>query len=452
MKQDQENKSITGIIGTEKENIVFSAENFKFTFMNPDFSNESVILKADESGYIYGRTFDERVIAIYSGKDIEVNNTLVLNTWNYIVSKQYMPRQSMQSFSGIGFKNGVIKTIYPCNGLHKDIEKSSGNLLTYRMKKDCKEYRLMHEGKSVVWQFTSVVNQRMSLEEGDSLSNSDAILNVIFDEEQKFSKFFDYYGYVCDLSSFLTFRNNVSFEKVYLFHDNRISETSYYHEEFAECYVKKPDTVSQREVVKIIPIRYVEDIVFENIFQNILKEDEKHKGLPLFIIPQDDSDAKTINIGKIRNICSALEMEIDLEGVRLPANDEMKKLTDSVKAIVKEHRKGNNPLSDRTYDYIFSNVSYWSQPLAERAWEGWKQHEDEMRPFLRRYSISIIQENIQAFVKARNNITHNGFMGISDEVCTTAFALMGLVYCCALTRLGMKPEEIKGVMNRRLIE
>ena len=451
VRPDQENNIITGIIETESGNIIFSAENFKFTFMNPDFSNKCVAVKVDESGYIYGRTFDEKVIAIYSRENIEINGTRILNTWNYIVSKQYMPKQSMQSFDGIGFKNGAIKTIYPCNGLHKDIEKSSGNILTYRIEKDCKEYRLIHKEKSVIWQFTSIVNQRMSLEEGDSVSNSDAILNVIFDEEQKFSTFFNYYGYVCDLASFLTFRHNVSFEKVYLFHDIKISD-GYYHEEFAECYVKRPDRVSQRKVVNIIPIRCVNDNVFENIFQNIIKVDEKHKGLPISIAPQDDADARMVNVEKIRNICSALEMELDLEGVRLSANDEMKKLTNLVKEIVKEHRKGNSPLSDKMYDYIFSNISYWSQPLAERAWEAWSQHEDEMKPFLRRYGISIERDNIQTFVKARNNITHNGFMGIRDDVSTTAFVLMGLVYCCALKRMGMEPIEIKNVMGRRLFE
>ena len=174
--------------------------------------------------------------------------------------------------------------------------------------------------------------------------------------------------------------------------------------------------------------------------------------MPISIAPQDDADARMVNVEKIRNICSALEMELDLEGVRLSANDEMKKLTNLVKEIVKEHRKGNSPLSDKMYDYIFSNISYWSQPLAERAWEAWSQHEDEMKPFLRRYGISIERDNIQTFVKARNNITHNGFMGISDDVSTTAFVLMGLVYCCALKRMGMEPIEIKNVMGRRLFE
>ena len=183
---------------------------------------------------------------------------------------------------------------------------------------------------------------------------------------------------------------------------------------------------------------------------NILKQDKNHKGLPIFITPKDDRDAKIMDVGKIRNICSALEMELDLGGVRLKSGSNMKVLIETVKKDVKEHRDGKEPLSSKAYDYIFGNISYWDQPLAERAYNAWKQHEDKMQPLLSLYGIDIDQEKIEAFVKARNNITHNGFTGIGEDVANTAFVLMGLVYCCTLTRIKMPMELIKDVMGRRL--
>ena len=181
---------------------------------------------------------------------------------------------------------------------------------------------------------------------------------------------------------------------------------------------------------------------------NILKQDKKHKGLPIFIAPKDDRDAKIMDVDKIRNICSALEMELDLEGVRLKSSHSMSKLVEKVKKDVKEHRNGNQPLSSKEYDYIFGNISYWDQPLAERAYNAWKEHEDKMQPLLNLYRIDIIQEKIEKFVKARNNITHNGFTGIDEDVALTAFVLMGLVYCCALTRIKVSTELIKDIMDR----
>lgn len=451
MEKEQDNKSINGIFETEKGNIVFYAENFKFTFMNPDFSGEAIMVKADSSGYIHGRMYGGKRIAVFSGGDIRVERVCVLNTWNYVTSRSdHAPIQCMQSFGGIRFKNGVIRAVYPCNGLHRDLEKSEGNYLVYRMEKDCREYSLKQED-SAVWQFSSEIRESWSIDEGTSLSNTNSILDILFKEEQELSVFGKFYGYVCDLCSFLTFRSNVSFENILFFHEFEGSKGNLIRDDYAECHVKSPDVGEQRKTMDIIPIRCLSENVFLDIIRNIMKTDIKHKGLPVSIAPRDILDAKRMDMGKIRNICSALEMELDLEGVRLPENAEMKKLVDSVKKLVKNHRTGDAPLTEKTYDYIFSSLSHWGQPLAERAWEAWKQHKKEMNPFLIKYGVSITQEDIQKFVKSRNDITHNGSTGMSDEVCVAAFALMGLIYCCSLKRLGMDSAEIEGVMGRRLV-
>lgn len=452
MAKEQENKSINGIFETEEGNIVFYAEKFKFAFINPDFSGKSIMLKADSSGYIHGKTYGGKRIAVFSNGDIRMEKVRVLNTWNYITSKSdYAPIQCMQSVRGIRFKNGVIRTVYPCNGLHRELERSEGKYLAYRMEKDCREYSLKQEKGSAVWQFLSEIRTSRSIDEGTSLSNTASILDIIFEEEQELSAFGKFYGYVCDLCSFLTFRSNVSFENILLFYEFEGSKGKPIRDTYAECHVKSFDMGEQRKTVDIIPIRCLRENVFLNMIKNIMKADKKHKGLPVAIAPRDDLDVRIMDMGKIRSICSALEMELDLEGVRLPENKEMKKLVDSVRQLVKDHRAGDAPMTEKTYDYIFGNLSHWGQPLAERAWEAWRQHEKEMAPFLKKYDISITQEDIQKFVKSRNDITHNGSTGMSDEACMAAFALMGLVYCCALTRLGMEPAEIEGVMSRRLI-
>lgn len=460
MKKEQENTSITGIIETQQGNIVFYAENLKFTFMTTHISDERIVLKADEHGYIWGRTHDEKVIAIYSRNDIEMKNKQILNTWNYIISHyKYMPKQSMQSFKGIRFENGAIKTINPCNSLHKDFNESKGDTLVYHIDVDRKEYNVKQENQSVMWNFFSEVNQSMPLGEGDSLSNSISLLDITFDEEQQLSVFYDYYGYVCDLCSFLTFRRTISFEKVYLLHERIIdSKGQAVHEPYAECFIKTPDEFSQRKLVNIIHLQYINDKVFKNLFYSIIDKHKEHKRkekklrLPLSIAPKNDSDVYVMDIGRIKNICSDLEMELNLAKVRLPINAELRLLNKWIKKMINHHKKGKKPLTEKEYNYIFHNMSLWGQPLAERVWEAWRQHEDEMSPFLQKYGISVTEKNIQAFVTARNNATHNGFAEMSDEVCNTAFALMGLIYCFTLTRLGMQSDTINCIMEKRLFE
>lgn len=436
---------VTGIIRTDKGNLTFYGKDFKFTFMNVD-TKEEVVIEADENGYIWGRTYEDKVIAIYTKENIKIKQTGILNTWNYIISRFVgVSKESINSFKGIRFKNGAIRAIHPCNALHEDYEKSKDGILAYRVDNDRKCYLINVGDEKISWNFGSEINQRMSIEEGNSLSNGNALLDILFDNQQDYKTFYDWYGYVCDFCSFLTFRSNIYFEKIFF-----LRETPYnVNEAFAECYVKIEGEVSARKFVNIIPISYIDDNAFKEIIMNILKQDKEHKGLPIFIAPKDDRDAKIMDVGKIRNICSALEMELDLGGVRLESSHSMNSLVEKVKKDVKEHRDGNQPLSSKAYDYIFGNISHWDQPLAERAYNAWKEHEDKMQPLLDLYDIDIEKEKIDKFVKARNNITHNGFTGIDEDVAITAFALMGLVYCCALTRIKVSTELIKDIMGRR---
>jgi hypothetical protein len=439
--------NLTGFIQTKAGNVVFSAENFKFTVMKTDFSMENIVIPADEHGYIWGRTHEGRVIAIYVRNDIKVGSVCVFCTWNYIVFKG-INRQvdSIASFRGIRFKNGAIKTVFPANALHLDKEEED-DVISYRVKPDCTEYHCEDEGQPVLWSFSSMIHQTWTIKDGDTLSNTDSLLDIMFQEEQNYSTFYKYYGYVCSLCSFLTFRRDVAFESVSLLADNPGCS----REEYATCYIKNPDTVEQRDVMHVIPVRFLDETILKNIMKNIYDPDKTQKGLPLLITPEDERDANRMDIGKIRNICSAMEMELDMQGIRLPANPNMKKLVCAVKKMVKEHRGGENPLSEKSYDYIFSNISHWDQPLVERIWEAWKQHEKDLKPILRIYNIVISNEDIQEFVKARNNITHNGFTGISENVATTAFAIMILIYFCSMIRIGMKPQEAQGFLSRRLI-
>lgn len=193
---------VNGIIKTDKGNVTFYGENFKFTFMNAD-TKEELVLDVDENGYIWGRTYEGKVIAIYAKRNIKIKETRVLNTWNYIISKfEGISKESIKTFKGIRFKNGAIRTIYPCNALHEDFEKSKDGILAYRIENDSKCYSINVGNETVSWRFGSEIKQRMSIEEGESLSNGNALLDILFDNQQGYKTFYDWYGYVCDFCAF----------------------------------------------------------------------------------------------------------------------------------------------------------------------------------------------------------------------------------------------------------
>lgn len=437
-----EKKAINGIIYSNKGKIVFSANGFSFTFMNSQPKDGPVILNVDECGYIWGTTYDNKIIAIYAEKDMEIKGERVLNTWNYIVSRSTMCIDVMKRFKMIRFKNGIIKTVFPCNALHERLDNVEKGTLVYEINKDCTQCEINVNQKTTLWRFSSIVNQKNSITEGNMLSNSDSILEILFDEEQELRSLNKYINYVHSLCAFLTFRDNIGYEKISLLYDE------YY--EFAECFIKYPEQLVVRDFMSIINIRCLEENILEKIILNILAVDKEHNGLPIPIIPKDDRDAVMIDVGKIRTICSVLEMELDNGGVTIETSAEMNNLISSVKDLIKDIRKSSK-LSPKTFDYIFGNISHWGQPLAEKVWSAWNQHYEEVQILMDVYNIKIDEKKIQEFVKARNSMTHAGATDISTELAETSFILMGLIYCCTMTRLGISREQIKDIMRRRLI-
>ncbi|WP_026499129.1 hypothetical protein [Butyrivibrio sp. WCD2001] len=63
---------IAGTVTINARIVSFVADGYKFTMLNVD--NESPItIKADDAGFTWGRTFDNRLIAIYIGKEITIS-------------------------------------------------------------------------------------------------------------------------------------------------------------------------------------------------------------------------------------------------------------------------------------------------------------------------------------------------------------------------------------------
>ena len=64
----------------------------------------------------------------------------------------------------------------------------------------------------------------------------------------------------------------------------------------------------------------------------------------------------------------------------------------------------------------------------------------------------ISDEDINQFVKYRNNITHGSFRVMESSIAKTAYILSGLVYCAFLSRIGVSREKILYLCkNRQLL-
>ena len=138
---------------------------------------------------------------------------------------------------------------------------------------------------------------------------------------------------------------------------------------FAECHVKYEEPASVRDMVRVISVKLFTDEMFKKLVVSSKAKSKDCVGLPTGIIPKDDEDAVLMTVNKIRNICSALEIEINATGVKSVKNAELESLINDIKDVIKAHRKQSDEehkLPDKTYDNIFSSISHWSNPAADR--------------------------------------------------------------------------------------
>lgn len=334
--------------------------------------------------------------------------------------------------------------------------------IVYREYFNAKKFTMNQDGCGIEWIFGSEIRNSTSLDKGTSLENKRSILDIRFTESQGLQTFYDYYGYVTTFLEFLTFRGAAPFEEIYLLYEH----PKYGFDKFADCYVNTSTDIFAndselgrmeaekqiRSSMNSLSVHLLTDDAFGNIIHSIIGTDKKSVDLPMVIIPKDNRDAGIITPEKIKGICSALEVEMDAAGIKLNKGDELEKLIKDIKNVIKGHRGSeDNGLPPKTYDNIFNSISHWGDSLADRAIEAWHQNEAFLQPWLSMLGISIIEDDIAAVVKARNDITHRGFQNIDENIGQTAFAMIGIIYVLALKRLNISDEIIKDLMERRFV-
>ena len=86
--------------------------------------------------------------------------------------------------------------------------------------------------------------------------------------------------------------------------------------------------------------------------------------------------------------------------------------------------------------------------ISDRIYALFCRYEQEMC-LLNPSGIVIGFNEINDFIKYRNNITHGGQSVMDMTIATTTYVLSGLVYCCLLTRAGLERSKILELCKRK---
>ncbi len=440
-----ETEEFSGRIIIDSFDVLFTISGFEVTFLNPDFSKiydeNNFYIKPDDNGFVFGETYDRIQIAIYIRERILLTTVVKLKTWIYIVYNSKTNVGCNKGFYGIDFCGGTINTLFPESLLTKDFNGSNEDriVLTKNLKNDLHYVMNRDEIKGYLHLF-STIKEKHSLSNGTEIIHAGTHLELGFNEFMELKEFEHMYRSIVTLCQFMAFRKNVGFDNVYLLgKDMKI---------VASCYINGGEDRTNKHTMRCITFRDLGECVV-NLLESILEDTQDEPSYCVNFLPKNDEDIMYIDNAKLRDICSAIECEMDIIPINAASDKNFDELIKDVKNLIKEHRSGENPLKNqKTYDFIFGNIRHWNPALADRIYETYSLHKEEMDRFMINVKHPITKEGIQELVNYRNTITHGSYRKADDKIFYTAVAIGALVYCCVLERVGVSKERIKDLMER----
>lgn len=247
----------------------------------------------------------------------------------------------------------------------------------------------------------------------------------------------------------MTNRKNVGFDEVHLF---QIDDETGKWCRFADGFLDyQYESFTQK--------KYQQNILFDDIdecvanLHSVMSADFEGKATYLFEFYADtDKDYSILYDDKIKNICSSIECEMDfIKDLKDDENTNLTNLIKEVKDVIKKHRKSDNRLEDKTYDMIYNSISHWGMANSRKIYLLYKKQEEYMKILEERANLSCTEDDIAAFVKYRNDITHGRYRTLDSVMARTAYTLMALAYCCFLLRNGIKDDKLKFLFENNRI-
>ena len=345
------------------------------------------------------------------------------------------------SYKAICFEGGILNKLFFQSSIIVDYTDTGEAKVKYQ--DDSLTYPLSNQKIKGSISIHSNPHEHRSVEGGDSITTGGAHLEITFEEKKEIQAFPEIFGYILNMCQFMTFRYNIRFEKITL--KDKCNQFPEFMDSIAECYIRyEYSQYTEKRSHRCLSFKTLGACV-TNLLDSIVENKPNKPRFNIGFIPEDDKTATLITSIKIREVCSALESEMELSKIQAQQEKAFDELVKKLKHIVKEDRDEVHSLTDpKSYDYIFGTLRHMSGALADRI----ENCFFECQPLMGEY---ISRKQIDELVKYRNTITHGSFMPLDNKIAETAFVLMELVYCCILKRIGLTDKVIKDLFKRHLI-
>ena len=437
--------NFTGYILQNEEKIFYHAQDKIFYFIVEGAGILADIVKrklVSPEHFLYGYTSDGYQIALYTGYDErEISVNYRLRTGLYVVSRANLCRYDMSKFQAVEFIGGTLNNLYEQKVIKTKYDDSQQCYVKV-YPESRKEFELKIRNYSCKMIIRNVPSE-------SSPSKMDLIVRYEFQEEVPLVEIKLVYNVLIDICRFLTNRKNVGFDEARLF---QIVEGTQKWLCFANAYIDYQYTqFTSKTFRNNILFDYLDDCIVN--LHAIVSSAAERKTTYLFGFYADsDADYAVLSDDKIKNTCSSIECELDfVKDLKDNENKNLNDLIKKVKTIIKDHRKSENRLEDKTYDMIGSSISHWGMANSRKIFLLYQRNQKYMDILKYKTNLFCTEEDIGAFVTFRNDVTHGRYRTIDSVVATTSYTLMALAYCCFLTRIGMQENELKKLFEENRI-
>lgn len=429
--------NFTGFIIQDKEKVYFHAQDRIFYFISEGAGIFAGLMKRDLKSpdhFLHGYTADGYQLALYTGyEERKISVNYKLRPGIYIVSRANACRYDMTKFQAIEFIGGTLNNLYEQTRIKTKYDDEQKNYI-----KTYPESKMEYEIKIKDYDCKLIIR---NIPSETSPSKMDLVIRYEFPSELLLAEIKLIYNVLIDICRLLTNRKNVGFDAVRLF---QVDEETQKWLCFADAFIDyKYDQFTNKSYRNNILFDYLGNCI-SNLHTVVSADAEGKAAYLMDFYADSDSDYAVLTDDKVKNICSSIECELDfVKDLKDDENENLKELIRQIKSVIKDHRKSEGKLEDKTYDMIGSSMSHWGMANSRKIYLLYEKNKIFMDILETRTSLSCTEEDVIAFVKYRNDITHGRYRTVDSVIATASYTLMALAYSCFLTRMGMQENELK---------
>ena len=432
---------ITGIVDANNKTYVFYLNDYSVKFLDTVIASHSTSTIKPVDGFMQALSHNNHKLLVYTGQhDFSIVNTMNLSISSYIVSTSNVLDYDLSFYDGIVFVGGTLAKLKHPHGMKIEYDEEHG-----------KEY-LQHSDDKQEFTFTagdlicnvtiaSSTNEHHS-HESNSVSNDTVYLKMSFDKPQQTSSVYRHYNKLCEVLSFLTNRKNVGIEEIFLLQKDVPIEGKKFTQRIARVFIHQDQDQTKKQQYYTLEFECLGNSAGK-LFEIFYNTQDRKRSYSLGFYPKSDKYNTTITNEIVRLVCSALECEVSfIKTIKDEEKDKIKELKKEIQPIIDKHKAGPTRLKEKTYSLIESSMSHWSSAAADQFKALYHMYEEEMA-IANKFHLAIGDDEIDAFVKYRNDITHGSYRVLDSTIAYTTYLMECLVYCSVLTRIGINRETIK---------